>query len=94
MSATRKREATSHRRPRRGNVAELLAAAGKLPAGERRRLLKRLEASFSEDKACHTRARRSYSALLALSGTAHTNFPDVSENKERHLGEIYADDHR
>jgi hypothetical protein len=34
-----------------------------------------------------------YAMSLALAGTAHSNYTDVSTDKYRHLAEIYADRH-
>ena len=31
-----------------------------------------------------------YARSLAASGTGHTDFPDVSSNKQKHLGDVYA----
>ena len=34
-----------------------------------------------------------YAALVALAGSAHSDYTDVSTNKYKHLAEIYADQH-
>ena len=73
-------------------VEKLLEQARRLSPGERRRLVARLERSFSREP---TGPRRSpaagpYAHSLALAGTVHTSFRDVSSNKYRHVGEAAA----
>ena len=34
-----------------------------------------------------------YARLLALAGTMHSDYTDVSTDKYKHLAEIYADNH-
>jgi hypothetical protein len=73
-------------------VEKLLEQARRLSPSERRRLLARLERSLSRKPA---RPRRSgaegpYTRSLALAGTVHTRFRDVSSSKYRHVAEAAA----
>jgi len=73
-------------------VEKLLEQARRLSPSERRRLVARLERSLSREPA---RPRRSaaegpYTRSLALAGTVHTSFRDVSSNKYRHVAEAAA----
>jgi hypothetical protein len=78
--------------PAMSAVENLLEQAGRLSARERRRLVDRLEHSLLREVAGirRTSARRPYARSLALAGTVHTNFSDVSSNKYRHVGEAVA----
>jgi len=40
------------------------------------------------------RAKGPYAQTLAAAGIGHTDFPDVSSNKGKHLAEAYAPKHR
>ena len=69
-------------------VDEILAEAKHLSSRDRRRLreeLAALDASTGE-------AKGPYASLLALAGTGHTDFPDVSTRKGKHLAAVYADE--
>jgi hypothetical protein len=73
-------------------VEKLLKQAVQLSPKERRRLVVRLERSLLRES---TGARRRpseepYARSLALAGTVHTSFRDVSSNKYRHVGEAVA----
>lgn len=73
-------------------VEKLLEQARRLSASERRRLLARLERSLSREPARPRRraAEGPYRHSLALAGTVHTSFSDVSSNKYRHVAEAAA----
>ena len=73
-------------------VEKLLEQARRLSPSERRRLLAHLERSLSLKP---TRPRRRgadgpYTRSLALAGTVHTSFRDVSSDKYRHMAEAAA----
>ncbi len=73
-------------------VEKLLEQARRLSPRERRRLVVRLERSLLREP---TAARRRspegpYARSLALAGTVHTSFRDVSSDKYRHVGEAAA----
>ena len=68
---------------------KLFEQAKRLKPEELSRLVSRLEqflasVELSSDKA------RSYTRMLALSGTAHSDWSDVSSHKGKHLAEVYA----
>ena len=73
-------------------VEKLLEQARRLSPRERRRLVTRLERSLSQEPAGPRRsaAEGPYTRSLALAGTVHTTFRDVSSNKYRHVGEAAA----
>jgi len=73
-------------------VEKLLEQARRLSPGERRRLLARLERSLSREPARPRRraAEGPYTRSLALAGTVHTSFSDVSSNKYGHVAEAAA----
>jgi len=69
-----------------------LEQARRLSPRERRRLVTRLERSLSQEPAGPRRSAAGgpYISSLALAGTVHTTFRDVSSNKYRHVGEAAA----
>jgi hypothetical protein len=73
-------------------VEKLLERARRLPPTERRQLVARLERSLSrERRSARKRSLKGpYARSLALAGTVHTFFRDVSSNKYRHVGEAVA----
>ena len=75
-----------------GAVEKLLEQARRLSPNERRRLVARLERSLSREPAGSKRspAEDPYTRSLALAGTVHTRFRDVSSNKYRHTAEAAA----
>lgn len=72
------------------SVDEILERAKQLSAKERAELLKRLEDLDGEPVATRP-TDRPYARSLAASGSGHTDSPDVSSDKYKHLGEAYAD---
>ena len=73
-------------------VEKLLEQAQRLSPSERRRLVARLERSLSREPAVPRRsaAEGPYTRSLALAGTVHTSFRDVSSNKYCHVAEAAA----
>ena len=73
-------------------VEKLLEQARRLSPSERQRLLVRLERSLSREAAGPRRsaAEGPYARSLALAGSVHTSFRDVSRNKYRHVAEAAA----
>ncbi len=75
-------------------VEELLEQAKHLPAKDRRRLIAELEDSIVEQAevpgGTPLRRSRGLAMFIAMAGTAHSDFADVSTNKGKHLAEIYA----
>ncbi len=70
-------------------VQALLQEAKRLTREEQKELAAGLERSLRAS----LRKRLSsgpYASLLKLAGTADSDFRDVSRNKKKHLGEIYA----
>jgi hypothetical protein len=68
---------------------KLFERAKRLKPEELSKLVVRLEeylASFEESQA----KPPLYSHTLALSGTAHSDWTDVSSHKRKHLAEVYA----
>jgi hypothetical protein len=75
-------------------VQEIVAEAKRLPAPERRRVIDAIEDSLEQEE--DQQAARRAAALdhwLALAGTMHSDYTDVSSDKYKHLAEIYADKH-
>lgn len=66
--------------------------ARKLPAEERQRLLDELEAI--EEESPVPNGDGPYSALLAIAGTIHSDFKDLSTNKYEHLAAALAEQKR
>jgi hypothetical protein len=73
-------------------VEKLLEQARRLPPRERRQLVALLERSLRcEPKGARKRwPKDPYAHSLALAGTVHRSFRDVSGNKYRHVGEAAA----
>lgn len=71
-------------------VEELLQAARRLSDGERRRLIEALQGGMREEP-FGTPRREAVSSWVKLAGRFHSDFPDVSTDKYRHLGDAYAD---
>ena len=70
-------------------VEKLLEQARRLSPSERRRLVARLERSLSREPAGPRRsaAEGPHTRSLALAGTVHTTFRDVSSSKYCHVAE-------
>ena len=78
-------------------VDEILESAKRLSAKERQELLDRLEEAVEreqENGSGGQGAKGPYARTLAAAGIGHTDFPDVSSNKGKHLAEAYAPKHR
>jgi hypothetical protein len=66
-------------------LVELLEAARSLSRDERRRLIGELDAIERRESGDTSGGKDSFSALLAVSGTAHSDFTDVSTDKYAHV---------
>lgn len=71
-------------------VEAIIAQARQLSPQERWQLVKKLEALLVEEPAAQP-DKGPYAQSLALAGTAHSDFTDVSADKYRHLAEAYTD---
>jgi hypothetical protein len=72
-------------------VEKLLEQARRLSPSERRRLVARLERSLSQPAGPRRSvAEGPYTRSLALAGTVHTSFRNVSSDKYRHVAEAAA----
>lgn len=71
---------------------QIAEEAKRLPPDERRQLAEELLQSLSDGGSKRSEAERlaALDALLALSGTAHSDFGDVSRHKGKHLAQVYA----
>ncbi len=79
-------------------VEEILEAAEHLSPRDQRRLLKKLEDSLARQAETKRRAKvkrrkDGLAIFIAMAGTAHSDYADVSTDKYKHLAEIYADNH-
>lgn len=77
-------------------VEEILKAARHLSPRDQRRLLEKLEDSLAQQdetkwKAKGKRRKDGLAMFIAMAGTAHSDYTDVSTDKYKHLAEIYAD---
>ncbi len=73
-------------------IKEIIQQARRLSLEDRRRVVEELEELLAEE----SETRRSslegpYARSLALAGTVHTEFTDVSADKYKHLAEAYTD---
>lgn len=70
-------------------VEKLLHQAERLSPRERRQFVDRLERSLLRDAKGprRTSTKDPYAQSLALAGTVHTSFTDVSSDKYRHVAE-------
>jgi hypothetical protein len=75
--------------PRMTKLERLIEKACELPAPERLRLMEAIERSVEGETRVRGRKALSYEPLLALAGTAASDFEDVSTDKYRHLAETY-----
>jgi hypothetical protein len=73
-------------------VDDLIEQAKRLPPEARRELRDRLDESLDEkeEPAEEQVGEGLYASLLKIAGTAHSKYPDVSANKNKHLAEIFA----
>ncbi len=73
---------------------EIIEQAKQLPIEERRRVLDALKATVLQDRSAEPPpVEGPYARSLALAGTMHSNFDDVSADKYKHLAAAYGDDH-
>jgi hypothetical protein len=75
-------------------IAELINQIQLLPAPDQRQLLKELQVLVEKEPSGKQETGEGpYACSLALAGTVHTRFTDVSADKYKHLAEAYADKH-
>ena len=70
-------------------VDELLEQAKRLSPQARKELRDRLDESLGEEPA-EGMDEGPYASLLKSAGAAHSLFPDVARNKNKHLADIHA----
>ena len=77
------------------SVEDIFERAKLLKRAELSRLITRLDEylAASERKKTSRKKRPLYAGTLSLSGTAQSDYTDVSTNKYKHLAEIYATKH-
>ena len=78
-------------------VDEILEYVKRLSAKERQELLDRLEDAVDRGQGngrSGQGAASPYARTLAAAGIGHTDFPDVSSKKGKHLAEAYAPKNR
>ena len=75
-------------------ITEFIDQIRLLSSWDQRQLLKELQVLVEKepDEKQET-GEGPYAASLALAGTVHANFRDVSADKYKHLAEAYADRH-
>lgn len=73
-------------------VDDLLEQAKRLPPQARKELRDKLDESLQDGErpAAGAADEGPYASLLAIAGTAHSKYPDVSVHKNKHLAEIHA----
>ena len=71
-------------------VQALLEQVKRLSSKERQELATKLRGSLKTTRARRSKDVRPYASLLEIAGTADSDFRDVSSNKQKHVGEIYA----
>lgn len=72
-------------------VEDIIEQAHRLSPKDRRRLIEELEDSLAAEPGKEQFLPEGpYARSLALAGTAHTDFTDVSADKYQHLAEAYA----
>ena len=71
-------------------LERLIEEARELPAADRLRLIEEVERSVEDETGASPLASSGYGPLVALAGTAVSDFKDVSTDKYRHLAEAYA----
>ena len=84
-------------------VERIIEQARRLPARDRQKLIAALTGSRSNGKRASKATKRRAASMtdrlaaldgfLALAGTAHSDYTDVSSDKYKHLAAIYADKH-
>ena len=73
------------------SVEALIERARQLPRADRQRVIKAVEDSLGEETTITSgTAEGPYERSLALAGTMHTDFTDVSTDKYKHLAAVYA----
>ncbi|MGH8478588.1 MAG: hypothetical protein ACREXK_03165 [Gammaproteobacteria bacterium] len=72
-------------------IEDIIEQAQRLSPQDRRRLIDELQYSLAAEPGEEPLLPEGpYARSLALAGTAHTDFTDVSSDKYRHLAEAYA----
>jgi hypothetical protein len=72
-------------------VEALIERARQLPRADRQRIVEAVEDSLGEETTITSGTAESpYERSLALAGTMHTDFTDVSTDKYKHLAAVYA----
>jgi len=76
------------------NVDNVLKRASRLSPEERRELVDSLEEGLADEQAAspETTHRFALERWLSLSGAGQSDFADVSSDKYKHLGAVYADE--
>lgn len=73
-------------------VEEIIEQARRLSRQDRQRLIEKLEDLLGEEQGtAPVLPEGPYARSLALAGTVHTDYTDVSTDKYKHLAEAYAD---
>jgi len=76
------------------SVRDLADQAKQLSIEERRQLIEELVRDLAPAQPPSENARQAgLDEWLALAGSAHSDYTDVSTDKYQHLAEIYADNH-
>jgi hypothetical protein len=76
------------------SVRDLADQAKQLSVEERRQLIEELVRDLAPAEPPSAEARQAgLERWLALAGTGHSDYTDVSTDKYKHLAEIYADNH-
>lgn len=72
-------------------LADVLDAARTLSHDERRRLLSELDALEAQERVELPASSKPFAALRSLSGTAHSEFTDLSTDKYAHVAAAVLD---
>jgi predicted transcriptional regulator len=74
-------------------IDEILKQASALSREERRKLIDLLEEGLADEQGGPEEARQAaLHRWLARAGTGHSDFVDVSSDKYKHLGAVFADE--
>ena len=79
-------------------VDDILKRAKQLPAKEKRRIVRQLQADLAPPKPKRrvasprrrTATNKGLAMFVAMSGTGHSDYTDVASNKGKHLADVYA----
>jgi hypothetical protein len=75
------------------SVTELIDQIRLLPSQDQRHLLKELQVLVEKELSEKQETEGPYAHSLALAGTVHASFTDVSADKYKHLAEAYTNKH-